>query len=217
MRGLVGIGHRSVGYPAFWTSVLELKLPPGTIMACLEGTYIDTFRNGVIEEAIRHDVDWICFFDDDHILPPDAILRMLAHNVDVVGALALKRDAPYTAIPMIADETTVDDGKYVALPEAWYRTGQLVEVDVLPMNATLIRMSVIKKLTAPWFHMGDHGHGRSEDVAFSEDARAAGFRLFCDTGLRIPHLTVAAVWITADGDRRFGGLSEVDRRTLVAP
>lgn len=216
MSGLIGIGHRSVGYPAFWTSVLALHRPPGTILACLEGTYIDTFRNTIVKEAIESRVDWVVFLDDDHILPPDTITRLLSHNVPVVGALALKRDHPYTAIPMIADKDTPVDGKYVPLPEQWYRTGALVKVDVLPMNATLVRMDVFEHIAEPWFHMGDSAKGRSEDVAFSEAVAAAGYSIYCDTALRIPHLTVAAVYIDAHGNRRFGSASEVDGRALIS-
>jgi len=160
----------------FATSLVGLKLVPDTRLMVVEKTMIHTARNDMVKEMIENR-DYIFFLDDDMILEPDSIHRLLAHEKEIVGGLAFKRREPYS--PCIYKK--IGKKYYPMIPQ----TTKLMEVDVIGLAGTLVKTEVFKKLPEPWFYFD---RSFSEDFHFSINARKAGFKIYCDPTVALEHI-----------------------------
>lgn len=83
-------------YTDFWVSVAELELPPGWKLVTLCGVVIAWMRH---DAATRFEGEYLLFLDDYHIVPPDLIGRLLAHEKDVVGVANVDRHLLTLEVP----------------------------------------------------------------------------------------------------------------------
>src|SRR5262249_46892847 len=106
--GIVGVATGELcRYSLVIPCLIGLDLPRGT--AFLHGTAGSAARNyndfGK-ELRKRPEVEWLCLIEDDHVVPRDAIMRLLAHDKSVVSALYLKRNYPFE--PVIYQDVAED-------------------------------------------------------------------------------------------------------------
>ena len=149
----------------------------------LQGAYIDLSRETMAHEALTWGADVIFWLDHDHTTPPDAIVRLLKHNVPIVGCGYRNRTAPdFARMPAFKKDQKKRDG----LMEAEYMLG----------GFTMIRKEVYQKLDRPWYRDGwgldvtrPEAH-IGEDIDFSRRAAEAGFEFLIDMALtkEIGHL-----------------------------
>lgn len=155
----------------------------GAALAVLneKNSMITDARNKLVKRALDFGADWLLFIDSDMIFPMDALMRLIAHDKDIVGATYNKRVHPYETL-----------GRFVG-PGRDISGGGLIEAELLPGGFLLVRASVFKALSDPmrqqqiWFreHYDEAEPNRciSEDYAFCIAARAKGFRIWCDLDL----------------------------------
>jgi len=144
------------------------------VSACGQSSIVANARNQCVEAAQSNRADWLFMLDTDIQAPTNTILRLLDHNVDIVGATYRRRTSPFEIM-----------GKAVGGTGSHAITG-LHEMELIPTGCLLIRMSVFDRLSRPYFRFGVDTSTQSiisEDYVFCRDARAAGFRLWCDTDL----------------------------------
>lgn len=118
----------------------------------------------------QHDASHILWIDSDSGFPSDSLHRLLAHDVDIVGATFPRRVAPHWS------SASDLDGKPFS-PEL---TG-LVEAGVMGFGLLLTRRCVFEgEYEMPLFAHHDANGYCTEDVTFSHKVRARGHRLWCD-------------------------------------
>ena len=128
-------------------------------------------RNNGVAMALEAGVDAMLFLDSDMIFPRDALRRLLAHDLDVVGATYAKRVPPYSTLGAAVPDQPADA-----------RPG-LIEMSRIPTGCLLIRMSVFSRLAKPYFRFGiDEASGDilGEDYMFCDRVREAGLHVWCD-------------------------------------
>lgn len=138
-------------------------------------------RNHAVRMGREWGADWYLFLDADMTFQPDAALRLMKWNVDVVGADYRMRAQPFTKLgtseqgPYPADHQEPEEG--------------LVERGILGLGLLLVRAAVFEKLPAPWFARTwipeqatpDNPYGFStDDSYFCHYARHHGFKVHCD-------------------------------------
>lgn len=131
-------------------------------------------RNNAVALAQRAGVDYLWFVDSDIIFPPTALLRLLIHQQDVVGATYVKRVPPHPVLGTALNPQPVDP------PPG------LLEMVRIPTGCLLIRMSVFERLAKPYFYFGVNeadGDIIGEDYLFCDNVRNAGLRIWCDASL----------------------------------
>ncbi len=181
------------GHKSFWISLLMMAKPGRwEVIECTRAMVADA-RNLMVQKALELGCTHVLFTDDDHILPPDAGLRLLEHDVDIVGALAFQRKKPYSPCiyNAVKDELTGDIG---LTPVELIKQG-LQEVTAIGFSFVLIKVQVLQKLEFPWFVYGDKSlgihtklGGIGEDLSFCIRAGNVGYKVFCDTDLIVPHI-----------------------------
>ena len=211
MTGAICVAHKQVGLSNTWIALTALQRPQGTVLLTAEGTTVAKQRNVLAQQALDLGAAWVLFVDDDHVFPPDALLRLLAWEIPVVGGLYVTRTPPYRSTAMHV--TREPERRFTSLTVEEMSRDGLVDVDCLGMGFTLIRREAFDAVTAPYFMLGRFAPDEmGEDTYFTSQVRAAGLRVACDVGLVIPHLAVKAV-VPARGRVEFRDLADALRST----
>jgi len=167
----------------------QLVVPRGAHVFDVEGMLIEDARNAITEEALAvHGITHLMWIDDDMTFPPHGLNRLLAHDKPIVGGLCHSRHLPYH--PILGRK----------LPE-WcqrkspfgfvyhYPPDDLFEVDATGGAFLLVKREVFDAITEKygeewWTKEG----GLSEDFSFCTRAKACGYPIHVDTGLKIGHI-----------------------------
>ena len=136
---------------------------------------------------LEGDYDAMLCFDDDQIIPANAIQRLMALDCDVAYGLTVWRHWPYrwsAALSLGEDTiTTVDQAQITA--QAW---GEIISVAGVGLFCTLIKRHVLEAID---FELrGDHG----PDRYFALDCQARGFPQKADCGLIVGHWSEQGVY-----------------------
>lgn len=143
----------------------------------MEGADPASARNQMAEVVIDQGADWLLFIDPDMQFPPNSLLRLLHHGVDIVGVDYRRRGPPYNKLGDFNAET---------MPQADHG---LIERNYLGLGLFLVRKTVFDILPKPWFsrvyEVNDKNRHTmmTEDLWFGYHARKAGFKIWCDIDL----------------------------------
>ena len=143
-------------------------------------------RNRLVAEAIHWEADYMLWMDADHVFPRDALVRLLSHNLPVVGCNYARRFSPTSPTASAEDE----DGK---IKLVWSPREGVSEVSHMGLGLCLMDMRAFTAMDAhyegnfwPLFVIEPAPNGISsigEDVYFFKKLRAAGIPIHCDHGL----------------------------------
>jgi hypothetical protein len=131
-----------------------------------------------VNNALNCDADKILFIDSDQTFPHDALIRLINHGKEIIGATYRLRqtDVAYTA----RDKK----GRRLCFKN---QTG-LHEVASNGLGFTLIDAGVFRAVGVPWFNVtfkATFGMGRwvSEDEHFFKAAHTHGYTVWVDADL----------------------------------
>lgn len=112
----------------------------GVALLNQEGSVITNNRNDLVERAFAIDPDFIFFIDTDMVVPPDTLIKMIRHNLDIVGATYNRRTPPFSTL-----------GHFLGKQPEEGLTGGVHEVDYLPGGCMLVKPKVFKTIGWPFF------------------------------------------------------------------
>jgi len=154
-------------------------------------------RHRLVAEALTWGADYMFCLDADHTFPADALLRLLGHNLPVVGCNYARRFTP--TAPTAAINSGDDDSPSTLLytTQEKAETGLVEECAHLGFGVLLIDMRIFDALQA---HAEAHGDGNflplfkfvetpdkigmvGEDVFFFRKLAKAGITPFVDHAL----------------------------------
>lgn len=144
-------------------------------------------RDMIVERALKANLDYILFFDDDMIFARDAFLRLWRHQLPFVGALAFTARTPITPVLYKFKRTWNFEKQLEDVdiqPDFYYEQNSLIKIDAIGTGFVLINTDVFKKIPRPWFH-GSINCG--EDIHFCWQCARHGIPVHCDTSVRTIH------------------------------
>jgi len=174
-----------------------IQKPEGTLVTRAHGQSPARNRNLAIKMALEHEATHILFIDDDTIMQPDILTRLLAHDVDIVTGLYLMRNFPHQPIIFdMADEL----GRCIHHFPNKDSKG-LVEIVACGLGACLIKIEVFKAMEEPWVRLGElEADHWCDDLGFFRRARAAGFKLYCDLDCHVQHFASVKIGPARDAE-----------------
>lgn len=175
----------------FLPHFLALQKPAGHLTITVHGQSPAKSRNIIIEQAIANECTHIFFMDDDMTPPSDTLIKLLAHDKDIVTGLYLLRTFPH--FPALFDEA-YDNGKCRFM---FLNNGMsgLVEAVNCGLGCVLISTEVFKKMETPWVRLGEiEKDGWCDDVGFFNRVREAGFKIYCDLDCPVGHINSVTMW-----------------------
>lgn len=188
---LIGIPHTGLVTIDWALELAVLWRPSGTSIRGWRGVPIDVARNRLVKDARELGVRRLFFLDSDNIAEaPNAIQRLISQELPIVSGLYYSKKG-YPGMWRL----TPDGRSYNAITQ--FPTEHLIEVDAIGMGCCLIDLRVFDRIQEPWFEWQikdpEHQDGvYSEDFVFCRKARAAGFRIYVQTGIRFRHEQMVA-------------------------
>jgi hypothetical protein len=179
---------------------------------------IHSARNALARLALNDAKNFthLLWLDDDMLPEPDALVRLLKHEKDIVGGLYVMRRPPHKPIAYRLNEKR----EYADFPEV--PAEGLIEVDACGTGIMLVNAKVMhllaecfynldwecafwkmphevylreqgrrrKAMEPLWFRYlsNEHGQELGEDLSFCLNAKDAGYSIWVDCSLRVGHL-----------------------------
>ncbi len=176
----------------FVRSLTSLETVGECHVELMAGSLVFANRDKLSEMAVNAEYDFVLWLDSDMIFAPDILKRLIAADKDIVSALAFMRRPPY-------DPVIYKTLKYGAPGEAQveifndYPKDSVFEIDACGFGGVLVKTSVIrdvieKNKTA---FMPIPGYG--EDISFCIRARREGYKIFCDSAVKMGHVARTVV------------------------
>jgi hypothetical protein len=170
----------------FYDCFYGLVLPNESIRLRAKSGSVPQNLNAIIDEAFKYECTHVFIVEDDSMFAPDAVLRLLSHDKDVVTGLCLQRNPPFR--PYIYDG--FDEITGMLWRDLKPDDKGLIKVTATGMGGILIKMSVFEKLNRPYFYttyLNEKEWG--QDILFAEDLYKNSIEVFCDTDVTIWHAT----------------------------
>jgi hypothetical protein len=205
--GLRPVPKVAIGIPYYRTvegpTLLACMDMAAASAACLQvlpiscsGAYVEANRNGIVDYALAVETqsgvrfDYLMQIDTDMLFPKDVLFRLIAHDKDIVGANYRTRTSPFRHAGHYLDGTdkhVMDHG--------------LVPMAHLPTGLLMAKFEIFRKLPKPWFRAPRDESEPRDDVYFCNQARAAGYEVWCDQDLtrEVYHRTVQDLSWFQDG------------------
>lgn len=174
---------------------------------------IDSARNTAADLAMDYECDWLLFLDDDVLVPPSCLSRLIEDNKDITAGLTIIRGMPFNVMGFKYGKKTktkrnVDFYNDLPLAVRCKRKHanfidncpscqetplqKMVPLDAVGFSLCLIKVDLIKKLSKPYFLTGT---GHTEDVYFclkaQEEVGKKKVSIFMDTSIQTGHLVTA--------------------------
>lgn len=146
-------------------------------------------RNACVEQFLKTDCKYLWFVDADTVPEPSALdgLLLYANEADIItGVTPIRKLDLDGEVKTIPNTLTWDVGKDGYVPH--FGSGY---IDACGASCMLIKREVIESIGAPWFKQDMQR--RDEDFRFCEEARANGFKIFCNFDVRCGHYREIAI------------------------
>ena len=156
------------------------------------GEQIAQQRNEGIEKMVG---ECVVFVDSDSVPPLDAIERLLAYNVELIGGVVLERRPPFDvcAVRTLTPWTRITLAETVDMIAA-------MPVVAVGTGCMLIKRSLIERMTPPYFQVGQRVRDLlTEDTDFCLRAFRHGAQPYLACDVRVGHATRAIVYPHEDG------------------
>jgi hypothetical protein len=171
----------------------DVRTPPRVSTSVIQKS-----RN-VLLQMRREDADYVLFIDDDIVIAPDTIDRLLSHKKDIVAGLCVIRiDPPVPVIRQWVEETQ----NYGEIRK-WNETNRLLQVDAVGTGLILLSQQVIEDVALAYHRESYLREGRGEwfeflrnewdsewgeDISFCWKATRIGYPVYVDLSVQPAHL-----------------------------
>ena len=184
-QGLIGVSAaEQARFTAFYASLTGLNRPDNTINMFSTSSNIAENRNKITTEALRLGVDWVLYLDDDQILQPDTLDRLLAADKDIISAHYCQRQSPFNPVLM---------QQYANGNHSWKQLEPtdrgIVSIEAAGAGCLLVKRKVLEALQPPYWTLGQINPASwGDDLDFCLRVRQAGFTIYCDLENSIGHI-----------------------------
>jgi len=170
-------------------AVYDLIVPEGyeTTFQYFYGYNVDQVRNLIAEWVVKGEWDYLFAVDADISFPKDTLVKLLAHDKDVVSGLYIQRFSDRHVLEIFEAN---DRGGFTHIPYDKIKGKGLVEIGACGFGCALIKKNVLVDIGYPQFVYKsaiNHNDTFSEDLYFAMKAREKGFKLYADTSILCDH------------------------------
>jgi len=190
MKVTIGIPNNGYMHSDFVKSLISL-VKPASVISLMDRVVVHYARNIIANKFIDGPKDdwgeYLLWIDSDQVFAPDSLIKLLKvmekrDEIDILGALVFKRTYPH--LPTMYEVNKFEKNKYTSITN-WKRDS-IVECDAIGHGFTLVRRRVYTKLSKPFYKFENE---LGEDLYFCREAKKAGFKIACHTGVVVGHLS----------------------------
>ena len=149
------------------------------------GCYIPLSRYRLARYAVDNGASHLFFVDSDMVFPPNTLIRLLMTEKDIVGAAYYMRRQS----ERMTTVRVLNAAREIEIPAEPPK--ELTKVAAVGTGCMLISTAALKNIPQPWFNLPFEPTGelkQGEDTWFCEQARKAGYDIWCDPTLAVGHI-----------------------------
>ena len=192
MRTLIATPCMDMLPVGFVQSLIYMHKGDNTSVYLRPNSLIYDSRNLISLYAIENGFDNVMWLDSDMLFPPDTLLKLQAHNVDMVTGLYVKRHTPVEPV-LYSDimEPRIDlDGKMVKEIYVYsdYPRDSFFPVAGCGFGIVLTSTKLLKHVWdefGPAFNPYPWG---GEDISFCHRVNKLGYTIWCDSSVSAGHI-----------------------------
>lgn len=171
-------------------SIYDLQIPEGyeVDFQYFYGYQIDQVRNLIADWIVKGPYDYLFSVDSDIVLPSDCLIKMLAHDKDIVSGVYIQR-FHHKQTPELYRINASGGLTNIEINDL--AGNGLIPIDGCGFGCVLIKKHVFSVIDYPHFvyHSAiDHRNTVSEDVDFCIKVRQKGFKMFADVSIICKHI-----------------------------
>lgn len=222
MQLAIGICHRALGYARAYLDLGTAVSQLGFAVTVLdyESSDLPMQRNRVVQKALDVRAEALLFVDDDQLVTADLIRRLVRHRQPVIGSTIMTRSFTQSHIAAYSLDPKDDGSPWFRsiMPELIDATTELIPVDAVGMGCTVLDLRAVCEVTPPWFETTRCADGSiiGEDLHFCLRMKQAGFAVYLDPTVRVPHLITGALIPLPHGEAAFVEPTEAVARAEAA-
>ena len=199
MSTFVAIPCMDMLHTAFFRSVIGMHVVRDVRFGTSCSSLIYDARNQLVNQAIEEGHDRILWLDSDMIFDPDMMEKMSADlddGLDYVCGLFFKRKPPFK--PCIfkgAGYTSEGSAELKPFVEFYedYPKEQIFEVAASGFGAVMMKTEIAKKVREKFGVPFAPLIGFGEDLSFCLKMREFGYKLHCDSRIKVKHIAQVAI------------------------
>jgi len=171
--------------------------PIGTVNRyMLKGSLLYDNRNRLAQKAIEDGYDYILWLDSDMVFEPNILKKFindaLAHDYDLISGIFFSRKRPYKpcVYQHLAYVMDAESGGMIPTAENYfdYPKDQIFEVEGFGFGAVLTKVDAMKDILEKQGLPFSPRIGFGEDLSFCLKARDAGYKMYCDSRIKVGHI-----------------------------
>ena len=193
-KTLIAVPSHDYVHADFTRCLMELDRPEGTGFAMITGTLVYTARTLIANKAVELGFDRVLWIDADMTFKEDALIRLsedIDQGLDMVCGIYFTRKPP--VLPSIHRYL-----KWEVKPDGWVDTDCRCYTDYpkdslfkiaccgfgFVMTSTKLLKDMNDKYGSPFYPL----MGMGEDTTFCWRATQNGYKIFCDSRVKIGHI-----------------------------
>ena len=194
MKTLIAVPSHDYVHADFMRSVMEMDKPAGTGVTQITNTLIYNARNMIAKGAIQAGFDRVLWIDADMVVPGDMLIRLsedMDQGREFVTGLYFTRQEPIKPCLhkelhwKVKDDGWIDTGATCY----WdYPRNQVFEIACCGFGCVMTSARLLKamneKYGSPFYPL----MGMGEDKTFCWRATQNGYKIFCDSRIKVGHL-----------------------------
>lgn len=193
MKILIAVPAMEQVQTKFVVSLEGLIRAGATSVAFSESSLVGVSRDQLAQQAIHNGFDYVLWIDSDMTFPDTALVDLLKDiqenksDIDIVTGLCFRRRPPYT--PAIWKRLRMGIGEEKVTEDYnEYPKNELFEIDACGMAFCLMKTEVLSTVLNKDNNLFSHIPGYGEDLSLCIRAKRAGFRIWCDSRVKIGHI-----------------------------
>lgn len=189
MKTLIAVPCMDSVAAPFAQNLASMEKQGECFVSFIIGSLIYDARNNFAKQALSTKADYVLFLDSDMVFPIDVMKRLHKHmedGKDIVTGLYFRRRPPFT--PVLFKELGIKDGEAIHEDYPDYPKNSVFEVAGCGFGCVMLKREVLEAIaleTGNWF---EPTNGLGEDLAFCVRAKEAGFKIWCDSGIKCGHV-----------------------------
>lgn len=189
---LIAVPCMSSMLTPFVSSLVRMQRVGASKVSFLSNSLVFDARNMLAAEALDDEVDRVLWLDSDMGFSIDLMQRMaddLDSGLDCVSCIYVKRKFPTG--PCIYDKVVRDDTHPNGIARVYsdYPKDQLFEIAGCGFGAVMMDAKMLKDVYDTYGQpFNPIPNGLSEDLAFCWRAGQLGYKLHCDSRIKVDHI-----------------------------
>lgn len=192
MKTLIAIPCMDMLPLGFVKSLLYMNKGGNPTVYFLPNSLIYDSRNLISLYAIENDFDNVMWLDSDIMFPPDTLLRLQAHNVDIVSGLYVMRKTPVEPVlyQEIREPTRNERGvlEKNIIPYRDYPRDSYFPVAGCGFGCVLTSTQLLHDVWNKFGPAFTPYPWAGEDISFCYRVNQLGYQIYCDSTVSCGHI-----------------------------